>query len=536
MAAQINPTIGDLDGNTFKILKSLSRARTLKMDIVLFPELTLTGYFPDDLLLDRAFIAAAFHKLELIRGETKGMFVVVGLPRENQSKVDKPLLNSAAVFANGKLLGFQDKVLLPTYDVFDERRYFTPGSSMHIWKHLGKRIGITICEDVWQNAKFVRSYTNYPRDPVLELKKQKVDLLLNISGSPYYFKKPIFRRKVFQKVAQTLKCPVVLCNQVGANDQLVFDGHSLCIDSRGKLLKEAKGFEEDELICNDQEKGRVKKVDDLEDLYRALCLGVRDYFQKQGLKKAVLGLSGGVDSALVACIAKDALGAKNVLALMLPSRYTSKRSVADARMLAKKLKIKYQSVSIEPIFKSYLSLLKPLFGRRKSDITEENLQSRIRAAILMALCNKNGAILLKCGNKSEMAYGYCTLYGDMAGGLAPIQDVTKTRVYELARLLKAIPKSILEREPSAELKENQKDTDTLPPYDVLDSIIEDYIEELLTIEEIAVRRKHQIEFVAGVIKKIHQAEYKRRQAPIGIRVTKKAFSKGRIVPIVQSFR
>jgi NAD+ synthase (glutamine-hydrolysing) len=435
-----------------------------------------------------------------------------------------------AVFAGGKLLGFKNKTLLPTYDVFDERRYFEPDDEQPIWEYQGKRIAITICEDVWQHSGTV-GYTSYCCDPVLLLKEKKPDLVLNLSASPYYFKRTDIRMSVFQAVAKTLHCPVILCNQVGANDQIVFDGHSLSIDAKGDLLQVAKGFVEDDLIVDlDAPKITCPVPENgIKDLYSALVLGVHDYFHKQGFKKALVGLSGGIDSALVACIAKDALGAKNVMAITMPSRFSSLGSVDDSVQLAKKLGIEFQNISIESILKEYLHLLGPL-----CDLAQENLQPRIRAMILMAYSNEKGALLLNTGNKSEMAMGYCTLYGDMSGAFGVLQDVTKLQVYKLAEYIQ-IPEAIIKKVPSAELKENQTDFDTLPPYEVLDPIIEDYIEERLSPEEIAKRRGHPLPFVLDLIHKIHLAEYKRRQAPIGIRVTQKAFSRGRIVPIVQDW-
>ncbi len=536
LAAQINPTIGDLEGNTRKIIDALRRAREGKIEIVLFPELTLCGYFPDDLLLDRSFIDAISKKLDAIRPETKGLFAVVGLPRWNPSGKEKPLLNSAAVFADGTLIGFKDKTLLPTYDVFDERRYFEPGGDEPIWEYQGKKIAVTICEDVWQHTKNLDGYTDYWRDPVDELKALRPDLVLNLSGSPYYFQRKDVRLKVFQEVAKTLHCPVVLCNQVGANDQLVFDGHSLHIDEKGRLIQMAKGFVEDDLIVDLKgDPKAIKAESPIHDLYSALVLGVHDYFHKQGFKRGLVGLSGGIDSALVLCIAKDALGAKNVLAVTMPSRYSSKGSVDDSVELAKILGVELQKVPIEPIFKEYLGLLEPMFKGLAPNETEENLQTRIRGMILMAFSNKFGHILLNTGNKSEMAMGYCTLYGDMAGGLGVLHDVTKLQVYKLAEYIRVIPESIMKKTPSAELKENQVDMDVLPPFEILDPILEDYIENRLTAEEIALKRKQPVGFVRGIIHKIHLAEYKRRQAPIGIRVTEKAFSKGRFVPIVQKW-
>jgi NAD+ synthase (glutamine-hydrolysing) len=443
-----------------------------------------------------------------------------------------------AVFIDEKLVGFKDKTLLPTYDVFDERRYFEPGREEPIWEYKGKRIAITICEDVWQHAGQLDGYTDYRLDPVALLQPKKPDLVLNLSGSPYSYRRTDARLSVFQAVAKTLHCPVILCNQVGANDQLLFDGHSLYVDATGALRQIAKGFVEDDLVVDLSQPQQTcpVPVHNIKDLYAALVMGVRDYFHKQGFKKGLIGLSGGIDSALVACIGAEALGPENMLAITLPSRFSSKGSVDDSILLAKRLKIELKMISIESIFAEYLRLLEPLFAPRPWDETEENLQARIRGAILMAFSNKFGHILLNAGNKSELAMGYCTLYGDMAGGLGVLHDVTKTHIYQLAKTLPMIPEVILKKTPSAELREHQTDLDTLPPFDVLDPILEDYLEERLLPEEIAHKRNQSLAFVQKIIHTIHQAEYKRRQTPISLRVTSKAFSKGRIIPIAQRWR
>lgn len=535
LAAQINPTIGDITGNAALIQDALKRAKENKIEIVIFPELALSGYFPDDLLLDEEMIHACSKQLIEIRPLTKGMFVVIGLPRINPHGKEKPLLNSAAILIDGNLKGFKDKTLLPTYDIFDERRYFEPGKEEPVWEYQGKKIGVTICEDVWQHAHSL-GYTNYERDPVNELKDKKLDLMLNLSGSPYYFDRKDQRLSVFAACAKTLDCPVVLCNQVGSNDQLVFDGHSMCLDEKGRLVAIAKGFKRDDLVVDLENLKQIEFSESaINDLYQALVLGVKDYFHKQGFEKAIVGLSGGVDSALVACIAKDALGSENVHGVMMPSRFSSKGSVEDAKELAKLLKIDLSEVSIESVYDAYLSLLEPKFKKLPEDETEENLQPRIRGMILMAYSNKFGSIVLTTGNKSEMAMGYTTLYGDMVGGLGVLHDVFKTQVYELAKYTRVIPDSILNKPPSAELKEDQLDTDSLPEYDVLDPIIEAYLEKRMSVKEIAEKEKQSLEFVRNIVSKIHLAEYKRRQAPISIRVSSKAFNKGRVVPIVQKW-
>lgn len=528
-AIQLNFTIGDIEGNKAKIVAAIRRSTA---ELILFSELAITGYPPQDLLLDPDFIAAAERALQEIALETKGRCVVVGLPRRNPSGSGKPLYNSAAILIDGALVCYKDKTLLPTYDVFDEARFFEPGSIQPVFTYLGRRIGVLICEDCWQHAGKV-SYTNYARDPVLELAEQRVDLLLNLSASPYYYKRPDLRLAVFQACAKTLQCPVVLCNQVGANDQLVFDGHSFYLNEQGELVTCARGFVEADVSIDLTQTHPCPIIKQpIANLYDALVLGVRDYFFKQRLTKAILGLSGGIDSALVACIAVDALGSANVKAFNLPSRFSSPGSYADSLVLAKQLGIELEQISIDPLFQQYLDQL----GPDLSDLTMQNIQARIRGMILMAKSNNDGAILLNTSNKSEMAMGYGTLYGDMAGGLGVLLDVAKQYVYELAKHTGKISSAILEKAPSAELKPNQIDLDTLPPYEILDPIIEAYIEEGKPPAEIAIQIQQPLSFVEEIIHKIHLNEYKRRQAPLAIRVTQKAFNSGRVVPIVQRWK
>lgn len=540
LIAQLNPTVGDLAGNSAKIISTLGRARAQGVDLVLFPELVITGYPPSDFLFQEAFIDAAEQKVGEILSETVGMLVFVGLPRRNHAKGGKSLYNSCAVLGDGKLLGFYDKGLLPTYDVFDERRYFEPGSCVRTWQWKGKTIGVTICEDIWGHAGLPGM--NYPRDPVAELLPLKPDLVVNLSASPYHFEKREIRFQVCAKAAETLKCPLLFCSQVGGNDQLVFDGCSLVVDGKGNLLQMARGFVEEELLIDLEEVGAAQEApsfDSLRDLYKALCLGVRDYFHKSGFQKACLGLSGGIDSALVAVIAAEALGPENVLGVAMPSRYSSPGSLSDAKALAENLGIGFTEISIEEPFSAYLSVLEPHFEGKGPNIAEENLQARVRGMLLMALSNKLGYIVLSTGNKSELALGYCTLYGDMCGGLGVISDVTKGRVYELARFLnrerEVIPRSSIEKPPSAELRVGQKDTDSLPDYAIVDAVLEGYVEEYLSPEEIAKAHSLPLSLVTDLVTRIHRAEYKRRQSPPGIRVTKKAFSLGRIYPIVQKW-
>ncbi len=538
--AQINPIVGHLDYNESKIIKSIEDARVQKADIVVFPELALCGYPAEDLLLFPKFIEDIETKLEHIIKASKGMMVIVGLPRKNPTDREKGLYNSAAVIVDGKLLGYKDKTLLPTYDIFDERRYFEPGGEQRIWEYKGCRIGVLICEDIWQHAGAVEE-TRYHRDPVMEMKEHKPDLMISVSASPYYFEKDDLRGDVFSKAAKTLKAPLIWCNQVGANDQLIFDGYSMFFNKKGDLERLAKGFAEDRLIVDTKASRTPVKfeIDPYQNLFQSLVLGIKDYFTKQGFTKACLGFSGGLDSAIVSYIAAEALGAKNVLAISMPSRFTSDQTKLDIESFLKNIPVQSMEVPIDALYQAFLDTLTPLFEGKPADTTEENLQARIRGMILMAISNKHGHIVLSPGNKSEASTGYSTLYGDLCGGLGVILDVSKTHLYGLAnwinRYKEIIPESIITKPPSAELRENQKDQDELPEYSVLDAIFSDYVEDHLSIDDIVKKQGLEYPFVQGVVRKLHKAEYKRRQSPPAIRVTKKSFSKGRIFPIVQSW-
>lgn len=536
--AQINPTIGALESNRQKIVCAIKKARESGADLVLFPEMALSGYPPEDLLLLPHFVAAQTRELMLIEKETKGIAVIVGVVRENPTKKEKALFNSAAIFEDGKLIGFQDKRLLPEYDVFSERRYFEPGAKSQLWTLRGKKVAVTVCEDIWQHGDQL-PFANYSIDPVLDYKDKGVDCLVNLSSSPFYMGRQEMRYQLLKKVATTISAPVFLVNSVGGNDSLLFDGHSMAVTKEGKLAAMGRGFEEDLLIEDLSMMGQeiALKVDLASDLFHALTMGLKDYFQKLGFKRACIGLSGGIDSALVAALAVAALGKENVLALMMPSRFTSKQSFTDANQLAKNLEIAIKEISIEEPYQCFLDLLVPHFEKRAPDITEENLQARIRGMILMAFSNKFGFLVLSTGNKSEMAMGYATLYGDMCGGLSVLGDVTKEQVYLLSRWInrerEIIPHSIIERPPTAELRADQKDTDTLPEYPIVDAVLREYVEEHLSPDEIAKKLNLSLELTLRLIHQIHLSEYKRRQAPPSLRVTKRSFSVGRRFPIVQ---
>lgn len=539
LLAQINPIVGDIKGNSLKILQGIAEGKARKADLVVFPELALTGYPPEDLLLLPDFIALAEKALQEIIPSTKGIAAVIGTVRRSQGLKGKALHNSAAVIVDGTVAGYQDKMLLPTYDVFDERRFFEPDGGMRLWSIAGKQVAVTICEDIWQHSSLLK-YGSYQHDPVEEIVVLHPDLVVNLSASPFSVSKSTERFQVCAKAAISTKAPLVLCNQVGGNDSLIFDGKSLAVNKSGELISYANGFAEDFLLVDLEAKHSPKEyhADPMQDLYDALVLGLRDYFHKSGFFHACLGLSGGIDSALVACLAVEALGKDNVTGLLMPSRYSSQGSIDDAEALVKTLGIKSRRISIEPIFGSYLESLDS-FLDSSPGITEENIQARIRGMILMAFSNKTGCIVLSTGNKSELAMGYSTLYGDMCGGLAVISDLTKQQVYALSYWINRkgmiIPQNTLDKPPSAELRPNQKDSDTLPDYAVVDNVLQAYIEEHQSPEEIAKRYGYSLELVNDLIRRIYQNEYKRRQSPPGLRISEKAFSVGRRYPIVQGF-
>lgn len=540
LLAQINPTVGDIRGNTKKIVDCIAKGKELGAALVVFPEMALCGYPPEDLLLLPHFVKEVEDAIKSIAKSTSGIAAVIGTIRHHEEKGEKALSNSAAVIDNGKLLGFQDKMLLPTYDVFDERRFFEPARQIRLWNIGGKKIGITICEDIWQHGELLK-YATYARDPVMEIAALHPDVVINLSASPYSLMKFNDRLQTCSKAATAIKAPLLLCNQVGGNDSLIFDGRSLYVDALGRLIDYSKGFMEDNLLVDLAAKLVPKKysVAPTEELFNALVLGLKDYFFKSGFTKACLGLSGGVDSALVGCIAVEALGKDNVLGVLMPSRFSSPGSVTDAKQLATALGIKTQEISIEGPFKSYLDGLNPIFKGTESGVAEENIQARIRGMYLMALSNKFGYIVLSTGNKSELAMGYSTLYGDLCGGLAVISDVTKQQVYALSNWInrgkEIIPWNTIHKPPSAELRPNQKDTDTLPDYAIVDNVLQAYVEEHQSVETIAGRFGYPLDVVRDLVGRIHRNEYKRRQSPPGLRISEKAFSVGRRFPIVQGY-
>jgi NAD+ synthase/NAD+ synthase (glutamine-hydrolysing) len=537
--AQINPTIGDFDGNSRKILDFTQRATSGGADLILFPELAVCGYPPADLLEKPAFIARAGQVIEEIAAQTAGSkaAVVCGYVTPAHHGTGKHVMNSAALLRNGRVEFVQSKMLLPFYDVFDEQRYFAPAHHQRLFTLGGEQVALTICEDAWNDKSFWENRL-YNIDPVEELMHAGGSLVVNISASPYWHGKRHTRREMLAAIARRHCAPVIMVNQVGGDDSLIFDGSSLAIGRNGEVIAQAKSFEEDLIFVDTQTLSgdiRPDTGDESEATFRALVLGTRDYVRKCGFSKTIVGLSGGIDSALVAAIAVEALGSKNVLALGMPSPYSSQGSIDDSRQLAENLGIQFEVLPISALFEQYNQVLAPLFTGLKPDITEENIQSRIRGGLLMAASNKFNALVLTTGNKSEMSTGYCTLYGDMVGALAVIGDVLKTQVYALCHYInrerEVIPAAILEKPPSAELSPGQKDTDSLPPYDVLDPILEAYVERYETPEAIAKACNLDLALVRRVVKLVERSEYKRQQAAPVLKVTAKAFGMGRRFPI-----
>jgi NAD+ synthetase len=537
-AAQINPTIGDIAGNVEKILHYIGRAKELGAQLVVFPELSLTGYPPRDLLERPSFIEANINALSELAPKVKDISALVGFVEKNLSAEGKPLYNAAALLEGGEIAYVSFKSLLPCYDVFDEARYFEPAAGTSPLKIGGQKAALTICEDIWTDE--MCGPRRYSRDPLAEMAKKKFQLILNMSASPWSIGKDQQRLELMKKQAKTYNVPVICVNQVGGNDELVFDGNSFAVDSAGNVIAHAKPFEED-IILIDLDYGAGDqhglKLGDADAAYRALVLGTRDYAHKCGFKKAVVGLSGGIDSALVGVIAAEALGPDNVQGVFMPSQYSSDASRADAESLARHLGIDFKVLPIQPVFDLYTEELNRLFPAKAGDLSEQNLQARIRGTMLMALSNKLGHLVLSTGNKSELATGYTTLYGDMAGGLDVLADVPKTLVYRIAREVvnsgrELIPSSTIQKPPSAELRHNQRDTDDLPDYDVLDPILKLYVEEGRSPEDI-IAAGHPKEAVEKTAALVERSEYKRRQLPVGIRVTSKAFGTGRRFPIAR---
>ena len=560
--AQINPTVGDFTGNLEKIVAASRKAAAQGARVTVFSELAICGYPPADFLEKPSFLARCRSAVEELAEATRELqtAVLAGVALPAEGETGKPAVNAAVLLDGGRVLLEQHKRLLPFYDVFDEQRYFSASRPQQVVELDGVRLAITICEDAWNDKNFWPRRL-YKIDPMEELMRQQPDVHINLSSSPFWHGKREIRRKMLAAIARRDGVPVLMSNQVGGNDSLIFDGSSLAFNARGELIAQAASFEEDLMVVDpfDAPVLRATAEEDidlllarigLQDLnlanlkgedgdtaaaYRALVLGTRDYVRKCGFKKVLIAISGGIDSALVAAIAKDALGAENVLGIGMPSPYSSAGSISDSRQLAANLGIKFEEIGISGLFDEYLRALEPMFAGLKTDTTEENIQSRIRGCLLMALSNKFSALVLTTGNKSEMAVGYCTLYGDMVGALAVIGDLVKTRVYAVCRWLnrdhEVIPEAILEKAPSAELRPDQKDTDSLPPYEVLDPILEAYVERYETPEHIAEAHGFPLELVQQVVRLVERSEYKRQQAAPVLKVTSKSFGMGRRFPI-----
>jgi len=534
---QINPTVGDFSGNAAKIIQFSLQARSAGAGLILFSELSVCGYPPRDLVDRSWFVERNRTTVERIAAETQGIAVICGMVTAAEADSGKKAMNSAALLRDGRIEFVQSKMLLPTYDVFDEMRNFAPAKSQQLFNLCGTQMALTICEDAWNDKRFWNRRL-YGVDPVEELVRIGGNLVLNISASPFWLGKRELRRDMLASIARNQKVPVAMVNQVGGNDSLVFDGSSLVIAPDGQVIAQGKSFEED-LIYFDSQKltGDMHEQVAGEEgsAYEALVLGTRDYVHKCGFQRAIIGLSGGIDSALTASIAADALGSENVIGVGMPGPYSSRGSIDDARELAGNLKIRFELLSINDIYESALRTLAPVFAGMTQDVTEENIQSRARGLLLMSMSNKLRALVLSTGNKSELAVGYCTLYGDMVGGLAVISDVPKGLVYRVSGYVnsrrKVIPQATIEKPPSAELRPDQKDSDSLPPYDVLDAILEDYVEESLSAEQIARAHNFDLELVRRVIRMVERSEYKRQQAAPGIKISAKAFGYGRRFPI-----
>jgi NAD+ synthase (glutamine-hydrolysing) len=534
---QINPTVGDFAGNASKIIEFSRRAQADGAGLILFPELSVCGYPPRDLVERTSFVQRNRESLDRIAAETRGIAVICGVVTPAHAESGKSVMNSAALLKDGQVAFLQSKMLLPTYDVFDEMRNFAPGKSQMLFPFCGKQLALTICEDAWNDKHFWNKRL-YTLDPVEVLVHAGGNFVLNISASPFWLGKRELRRDMLATIARNYQVPVAMVNQVGGNDSLVFDGSSLVLNPAGEVIAQGKSFEED-IVYFDSDKltGDLHPQMEGEEasVYSALVLGTRDYVRKCGFRQVIVGLSGGIDSALTAAIAVDALGPENVIGVGMPGPYSSQGSIDDARALAENLGIRFELLCITDIFASYKKTLAKTFAGRNEDETEENLQSRARGTLLMALSNKFGAIVLSTGNKSELGVGYCTLYGDMVGGLAVISDVSKTMVYRLSHYLNSrrpvIPQASLDKPPSAELRPEQKDSDTLPPYEVLDAILEDYVEELHTADQIAAERGFDVNLVRRVVRMVERSEYKRQQAAPGLKISAKAFGYGRRFPI-----
>ncbi len=539
--SQLNPTIGDIEGNLDKLKESVKNADKNNADLVVFSELFVTGYPPRDLLNKKWFIDKVYNAIEEIKNFSisKNCGILFGVPLRTNKKTGLGLYNSAILIEKGEILFQQNKTLLPTYDVFDEARYFDAADNTEVFCFRDKKLGISICEDAW-NDKDLWPKRFYNVDPIENLVKKGAEIIINISASPFFIGKEKIRYKIISNHVKKHKVAFVFLNQVGGNDELIFDGRSVVLNKNGKAISIFPSFKEyyEIVDLNSENFLNYLPENEIETVFNALVLGIKDYIRKCGFKSVIIGLSGGIDSAVTAALATTALGSENVMGILMPSRYSSQGSVDDSVKLAGNLNIDYKIIPIKDIFNSYLLTLTPFFENKPADITEENIQARIRGNILMAMSNKFNSLVLSTGNKSELAVGYCTLYGDMSGGLAVISDVPKIMVYELANFINGnkeiIPNEIITKPPSAELRPDQKDEDSLPPYEILDKILHYYIEEGL-YEDDMVEMGFERDTVKWVIKTVNRNEYKRKQAAPGLKVTSKAFGMGRRMPIAAKY-
>jgi len=543
---QINSLVGDIEGNTARIIKGIEAARAADADLVVFPELAVFGYPPQDLVMRRDMVRRNVEAVEQIAAYCREITACVGFVQPDPSDAGKGIYNAAAICAGGKITATYAKMLLPTYDVFDEWRHFNAGRQVCVTPVRGstssRRIGLSICEDLWNDEQF-EGRRVYGVDPIEMSVRAGAEILINLSASPFRVGKIAQREKLFARQAREHKVPLIYVNSVGGNDDLVFDGASLVFDAQGRITGRARAFAEDLVIADFSTDGPIRSEEypaDMESIRQALILGTRDYLHKCGFKQAVIGLSGGIDSAVTAAIAADALGPDCIHGVALPSRFSSDHSIADAREVARRLGVDFQIIPIETVHRACEEALRPAFTGHAPNLAEENLQARIRGNLIMALSNKFGWLPLTTGNKTELSVGYCTLYGDMCGGLAVISDVPKTMVYHLARHINTIdprmpiPQHTIDKPPSAELRDNQTDQDTLPPYDLLDAILELHIEQDLPASDI-VARGFDAPTVRRVLRMVETSEYKRKQAAIGIKVTSRAFGSGRRMPIAARF-
>lgn len=543
---QLNYTIGDLSGNRQKIISAIERGKSKQVDLVIFSELAICGYIPHDMLEQKDFIDMVYEQIDLIASHCYDIAIILGSPWINDSEKGKKLFNAALFIADGKVQNVFKKTLLPTYDIFDDYRYFEPNTEFNLLEYKGEKIAITICEDLWDKQEASYQFakeTLYSVSPLRELSKLKPDYVINIAGSPFSYNQEDLRKQVLIQNAKQYNLPIIYVNQVGANTELIYDGGSRVINQNGEIVNQLAHFVEDSKIVDTKQIDTLptldlKPVEKIEMIHNALILGIRDFYQKMGFKTAIMGLSGGIDSALTAALVAEAIGGKNTYGILMPSKYSSEHSINDAERLAKNLGMHYETISIQQSFESINASMASYFAGKEEDVTEENIQARLRGLLLMAASNKNGHILVNTSNKSEAAVGYTTLYGDMNGGFSVLGDVYKSDVFALSRFInrnnEIIPENSITKPPSAELRPNQKDEDSLPPYEILDGILFSYIEKKLSVSEI-IESGYTADTVRFVVNLVNRNEHKRFQAPPILRISSKAFGFGRRMPLIAKY-